>query len=248
MFGNRDIPVYLFTGFLESGKTTCIKEILQEGNFEDGLKTLLLLTEEGEIGLSDVLLMDNRVQPVVVEEEEDLTEDYCNKLVKKYKPDRIVIEVNGMWNMQTLLNETLPENWTVVQTFTTVNAQTFDVYVNNMKSLMMEHFKMSDLVIFNRCDQSMNRPSMRRNVKAINRGTQVIFENADGTVESNIEEELPYDVKAAEIVLEDDDFACGIWMWGNIRKSTKAKKSHSRDRFTGIAHSQRMRLYRPEQP
>ena len=44
MFGNRDIPVYLFTGFLESGKTTCIKEILQEGNFEDGLKTLLLLT------------------------------------------------------------------------------------------------------------------------------------------------------------------------------------------------------------
>ena len=209
MFGNRDIPVYLFTGFLESGKTTCIKEILQEGNFEDGLKTLLLLTEEGEIGLSDVLLMDNRVQPVVVEEEEDLTEDYCNRLVKKYKPDRIVIEVNGMWNMQTLLNETLPENWTVVQTFTTVNAQTFDVYVNNMKSLMMEHFKMSDLVIFNRCDQSMNRPSMRRNVKAINRGTQVIFENADGTVESNIEEELPYDVKAAEIVLEDDDF--GLW-------------------------------------
>ena len=115
MFGNRDIPVYLFTGFLESGKTTCIKEILQEGNFEDGLKTLLLLTEEGEIGLSDVLLMDNRVQPVVVEEEEDLTEDYCNKLVKKYKPDRIVIEVNGMWNMQTLLNETLPENWTVAK-------------------------------------------------------------------------------------------------------------------------------------
>ena len=209
MFGNRDIPVYLFTGFLESGKTTCIKEILQEGNFEDGLKTLLLLTEEGEIGLSDVLLMDNRVQPVVVEEEEDLTEDYCNRLVKKYKPDRIVIEVNGMWNMQTLLNETLPENWTVVQTFTTVNAQTFDVYVNNMKSLMMEHFKMSDLVIFNRCDQSMNRPSMRRNVKAINRGTQVIFENADGTVESNIEEELPYDVNASEITLDDDDF--GLW-------------------------------------
>ena len=28
-------------------------------------------------------------------------------------------------------------------------------------------------------------------------------------MESNIEEELPYDVKAAEIVLEDDDF--GLW-------------------------------------
>lgn len=235
MFGNRDIPVYLFTGFLESGKTTCIKEILQEGNFEDGLKTLLLLTEEGEIGLSDVLLMDNRVQPVVVEEEEDLTEDYCNKLVKKYKPDRIVIEVNGMWNMQTLLNETLPENWTVVQTFTTVNAQTFDVYVNNMKSLMMEHFKMSDLVIFNRCDQSMNRPSMRRNVKAINRGTQVIFENADGTVESNIEEELPYDVKAAEIVLEDDDF--GLWYLDVGEHPEKYRRQKNHIQGTGLPES-----------
>ena len=113
MFGNRDIPVYLFTGFLESGKTTRIKEILEEGNFEDGLKTLFLLTEEGEIELNDMMLLYNKVETVVIEEEEDLTEDYCNKLAKQYKPDRIMIEVNGMWNMQTLLNETLPENWTV---------------------------------------------------------------------------------------------------------------------------------------
>ena len=48
MFGNRDIPVYLFTGFLESGKSTCFQEILEEGNFEDGLRTLYLMTEEGE--------------------------------------------------------------------------------------------------------------------------------------------------------------------------------------------------------
>lgn len=209
MFGNRDIPVYLFTGFLESGKTTCIKEILEEGNFEDGLRTLFLITEEGEKEIDENLLQYNKVIPVVVEYENDLTEQECLDLVKEYKPARIMIEVNGMWNMAKLINETIPENWIVVQTFTTVNAETFQMYINNMKSLLMEHFKQSDLVIFNRCTQEMDKASMRRNVKAINRRAQMLFESEDGSVESNIAEELPFDVTKSEIVLEDDDF--GLW-------------------------------------
>ena len=209
MFVNRDIPVYLFTGFLESGKTTCFKEILEEGNFEDGLHTLFLLTEEGEKEVDENLLQYNKVDTVVIEDEEDLTEDKCKELVKEYKPARIVIEVNGMWDLTRLINETIPENWVVVQTFTTVNAQTFQMYISNMKSLIMSHFQQSDLVIFNRCDKEMDKASMRRNVKAINRATQVLFESEDGSVESNIEEELPYDINADVINLEDDDF--GLW-------------------------------------
>ncbi len=209
MFGNKDIPVYLFTGFLESGKTTCIKEILEEGNFEDGLKTLFLITEEGETEVDENLLRYNKVTPVVIEDEEDLTEEKCIALVKEYKPARIMIEVNGMWDMARLINETIPENWIIVQTFTTVNAETFQMYINNMKPLLMAHFQQSDLVIFNRCRQDMDKPSMRRNVKAINRQAQVLFESEDGSVESNIAEELPYDVNASEIRLEDDDF--GLW-------------------------------------
>lgn len=209
MFGNKDIPVYLFTGFLESGKTTCIKEILEEGNFEDGLKTLFLITEEGETEVDENLLRYNKVTPVVIEEEDDLTEEKCVALVKEYKPARIMIEVNGMWDMAKLINETIPENWIIVQTFTTVNAETFQMYINNMKPLLMAHFQQSDLVIFNRCQQDMDKPSMRRNVKAINRQAQVLFESEDGSVESNIAEELPYDVNASEIRLEDDDF--GLW-------------------------------------
>ena len=209
MFGNRDIPVYLFTGFLESGKSTCFQEILEEGNFEDGLRTLFLMTEEGEKEIAADLLQYNKVDTVVIEEEEDLTEDKCIQLVKEYKPARIVIEVNGMWDLVRLINETIPENWVVVQTFTTVNAETFQMYINNMKSLIMSHFQHSDLVIFNRCDKEMDKASMRRTVKAINRAAQVLFESEDGSVESNIEEELPYDISADVIELEDDDF--GLW-------------------------------------
>lgn len=209
MFGNRDIPVYLFTGFLESGKSTCFEEILQEGNFADGLRTLFILTEEGEKEISDSLLSQYKVDTVVVEDEDELTEQRCKEYVKEYKPARIVMEVNGMWDIAKLTNETIPENWVVVQTFTTVNAETFSMYMSNMKSLIMSHFQLSDLVIFNRCDKEMDKASMRRSVKAINRATQVLFESEDGSVESNIEEELPYDISKDVIELEDDDF--GLW-------------------------------------
>lgn len=209
MFGNKDIPVYLFTGFLESGKTTCIQEVIEEGNFSDGAKTLFILCEEGEHEIEDELLMQNRISCVVIEDEDEFTEETCKKFQEKYKPDRIVIEYNGMWDMQKLIQEILPENWFVVQTFTTVNALTYEVYSANMKPLLMAHFQMSDLVIFNRCTDGLNKPAARRSVKAINRRAQVLFEAEDGSVESNIEEELPYDINAAVITLEDDDF--GLW-------------------------------------
>ena len=95
MFGNRDIPTYLFTGFLESGKTTCIEEILEEGNFEDGLKTLFLITEEGEKEIDETLLKYNKVIPFVIEDEEDLTEKKCLELVKEHKPARIMIALHS---------------------------------------------------------------------------------------------------------------------------------------------------------
>ena len=38
-----EVPVYLFTGFLESGKTTFIQETLEDTRFNNGDMTLLLL-------------------------------------------------------------------------------------------------------------------------------------------------------------------------------------------------------------
>ena len=43
-----DMPVYLFTGFLESGKTSFIDETLADKRFNNGQRTLLLVCEEGE--------------------------------------------------------------------------------------------------------------------------------------------------------------------------------------------------------
>ena len=44
----QQIPMYVFTGFLESGKTKFIQETLEDPRFNSGEKTLLLVLEEGE--------------------------------------------------------------------------------------------------------------------------------------------------------------------------------------------------------
>lgn len=97
--------------FWKAVNQPCFQEILEEGNFEDGLRTLYLMTEEGEKEVDEMLLRHNKVDTVLIEDEEDLTEDKCKELVKQYKPARIVIEVNGMWDLVKLINETIPENW-----------------------------------------------------------------------------------------------------------------------------------------
>ena len=41
------MPVYLFTGFLEAGKTQFIRQTLNDPRFNTGENTLVLLCEEG---------------------------------------------------------------------------------------------------------------------------------------------------------------------------------------------------------
>ena len=42
-------PVYVFSGFLDSGKTSAIKEVLYDPRFNEGESTLIIVMEEGKI-------------------------------------------------------------------------------------------------------------------------------------------------------------------------------------------------------
>ena len=64
MFRKKDIPVYLFTGLLESGKSSFIRETLLEGEFEDGARTLYVMCEEGIEECEQALLDKNKVTVV----------------------------------------------------------------------------------------------------------------------------------------------------------------------------------------
>ncbi len=200
-------PVYFINGFLESGKTQFLKYTLAQQYFQIKGTTLLILCEEGEEEYDDQVLKNAKVIVEKIEDQEDFTVEKLSQLEKDWKPERIVVEYNGMWNNKDLQ---LPANWNVEQQITCIDASTFPTYYNNMKSLVAEMVRKSELIIFNRCDTVMdNLATYRRNIKAVNASADVVFENSQGEINEIFEEDLPYDLKDNPLVLTDETY--GIW-------------------------------------
>ena len=203
------VPVFVCTGFLDSGKTTLVKDTLMKQDWiEDGL-TLLLMCEEGEEEYSKEYLKENNMALVQVEEFEQLTLPFFKNCERMYRPQQIVIEYNGMWKLQDLLMLRFPRNWELEGVYSTVDGQTLDVYMKNMRNLLMEQLTESSLIVVNRCPESVDRANFRRAVKMQNPGAQLIFEDLNGEIIPTSADDLPYDVKGDTIKVGDDDF--GVW-------------------------------------
>lgn len=196
-----ELPAYLVWGFLESGKSTLIKETLSQDYFNDGEKTMILTFEEGEVEYDKEMLEKTNSFVVNIENMEDFTKEFVRGCQRNYYPDRVMIEYNGMYSIDDLMDVVDETDLELYQVIVTVDASTADLYLKNMKSMFMEMFKMADLVIFNRCDDNTNMGSFRRSIKAVNPRAQVGFERADGK-EMAQDELLPYDVNADVIKVE----------------------------------------------
>ncbi len=202
-----EIPVFIINGFLESGKTAFIKDTLAGEDFNDGSRSLIIACEDGEEEYDKAEMEKLTTHVEMVEDEEELTKDFFVKACDKCKAERVFIEFNGMWNLGEFIDR-LPKFMEVAQIITLVNAETYDMYLANMKQVMMEQYKMTEMVIFNRCTKDSNRASYRRSVKAVNGRAQVYFESSDGS-SNEINEILPFDVTKDEIEIADEDY--GIW-------------------------------------
>ncbi len=199
-------PVYVINGFLESGKTEFITYTLAQPYFQIRGKTLLLLCEEGEIEYDAALLKQSRTVLELIGDEADFQPSKLIELEKKHRPERIIIEYNGMWNYKEMK---LPWHWKIEQQITTIDASTFPMYYTNMKSLLAEQIRASELIIFNRCDGVEDLSTYKRNIKAINQKAEIVFEDANGEINEIMEDDLPYDLKADVIELDNNGY--GIW-------------------------------------
>ena len=202
-----DIPVYLFAGFLDSGKTSFINGILRDG-FAAEDRTLLVCCEEGTEEYDPKVLRN--VTVVNVEEETGLTRDFLKRCEKKHHPKQVLIEFNGMWSIGQFYQDALPNNWVLYQIMTTVEAATFEMYAKNLGQLMMEKITNADMIVFNRCDENLRTALRQRNLRMVNRRASIYLENTDGTSEDYADETVcPFDLNQDVIVIPDDDF--GVW-------------------------------------
>lgn len=203
------VPIYLITGFLESGKTSFLDFTLQQDYFYIDGKTLLILCEEGEEEYDlEMLKMSNTVVEII-EKEEDLTTERLAAMDIIHQPERVIVEYNGMWLASKFEKMKKPHGWGIEQHITCVDASTFQLYMANMKSIFMDMVRNADMVVFNRCKMDDPLASYRRGIKVANQSAEVIFEDEEGELEDIFQDEMPFDVNAPVIDIFPEDY--GIW-------------------------------------
>lgn len=199
-----ELPIYLVNGFLDSGKTSFINGILDDG-FAHDKKTLLIRCEEGETELSAQSLYN--VTVVDVDAYEDLNPQYFQILAKTHHPEQVIIEWNGMWPMVQLCNELLPQNWLVYQVMIFIDATTFEMYTRNMGQMMMEKIINADLIVFNRCDAENKAALRSRNLRMVNRRAEIFLESDDDESEDYANDDTPpFDMSSDVLTIADPDF------------------------------------------
>lgn len=217
----EEIPVYLFTGFMDSGKTSLIMETLFENEFGDGAKGVIIMCEDGEKEYDEAKLSTVNFKLTEIDEEEAFTSERLAQINREFLPEQVFIEYNGTWGMDKLLEVEMPKGWVIVQSLATVDSTTFDLYMNNMRQMMQEQVFSSDVVIFNRTDDDTDRGRLRRMIKTINRRAQIVYERKDGTIDER-PEELPFDINQEVIELTDADYA--IWYMDAMENYKKYEK------------------------
>ena len=199
--------VYLFTGFLEAGKTRFIAETMRDPNFNDGKrKYLIIQCEEGEEELDPEDYGAN-VSLATFDEEQRITPDRLSALQKRAGADIVIVEYNGMWNLDTLYNA-LPEGWMVYQEVMIVDSQTAITYNANMRQLMVDKLTGCEMVVFNRTTPETDKMPLHKLVRGVSRRANICYEDMAGEIEfDQIEDPLPFDINAPVIDIKDEDFA-----------------------------------------
>ena len=204
----QQIPVYAFTGFLDSGKTKFIQETLEDERFNAGERTLLLIFEEGEEEY-DISTYPHKNVYLEVLDQQTVTTKELQALQKKYKAQRIVLETNGMQLVGDLYTK-FPDGWVVAQEVMFADSTTFMAYNANMRNLVMDKLVGAQMVVFNRLEKGQDTMPFHKIARAANRRIDILYDYTDGTTAfDDVEDPLPFDINAPIIEIRDEDYA--LW-------------------------------------
>jgi len=204
----QQIPVYVFTGFLDSGKTKFIQETFEDTRFNAGERTLLLVCEEGEEEYDISTYPHKNVYLEVIDQATVTTRELA-ALAKKHRVERVVAELNGMHQVGDLYMR-FPEEWVVAQEVMFADSTTFQAYNANMRNLCMDKMVGAQMIVFNRLEKGADIMPFHKIARAANRRVDILYDYTDGTTEfDEIEDPLPFDINAPVIEVRDQDYA--LW-------------------------------------
>ena len=202
-----NIPVYLFTGFLEAGKTSFIIETMKDPSFLDPEKRYLVITCEEGMEEFDPEALGENVYFSSFDSADMITPDRLSAMQKRAKADLVLVEYNGMWQIDKFYSA-LPDGWLVYQEILVMDATTALTYNANMRQLVVDKLTSAEMVFFNRVKPEYDRMELHKLVRGISRRAGICYEDMDGNIDfDSFEDPLPFDINAPVIDIKDRDFA-----------------------------------------
>lgn len=234
----QEVSVFLYLGFLDSGKTEYIQETLEDNSMETGERTLLLICEEGENEYAPEKFAVKEVVKVTLESEEEYNRQNLEAIVKKHKIERVFLEFNGTWELKKFFDER-PENWFLSAVMTFFDSTTFLNYNRNFRPRVFDKLEFTQLVVFNRFKREYDKETFHKIVRAVPRRvdlgiprfSEIVYEYPDRTFEyDDLPDPMPFDVNAPIIQIEDRDFA---WFYRDLNENT-AQYAGKKVHFKGL--------------
>lgn len=186
----RKCSVDLVTGFLSSGKTSFINIFLEKTLKRE--ETIVVKCESGKEEISDLILRKNNLNIKTFGSGKELTEERFLRMSKFYKPERMIIECNGVEDVDYLVNlfntTKLKSYFRVTGMINMVDAPTFNMFFKNLGHLVLPCIERSDLIIFNKANQlSEERIDSDLNlIKKMNTHAHILVAYDKGDLEKKI--------------------------------------------------------------
>ena len=200
----KTIPTYVVFGLLESGKTTFIKNTIASDDSYKDRHTLILSGEEGEVEYDSDFLKKYNCEVMFVEGLDEFNSRSTHDEVTKRKPDRLIIELNGMWDINQV---EFAANLEIFQMINLINFETFPIYFQNMRQRFLDQIKQAFIVIFNRVGNNLEvLAPYSSSFKLSNNNARYLVMDEKFELEEAFEVELPYDLNSDVVKIENDDY------------------------------------------
>ncbi len=205
------IDVDIITGFLGSGKTKIINSMIESQKLSKD-RTVIIQCETGETEICVNFLQDKNVYIENLNKQNSIDAKYINDIVEKYQPNRIIIEANGMEKLQNLLstldNSNISKICVINKIINTIDALTFNIFINNMAGILVEQISNSDFIVINNIDNFTKEKlkNMKKTLKTINKSAKIIRAVLEEDGRLIFDDEALYMEKSAELSSGSDKF------------------------------------------
>ena len=139
----------LVTGVFEAGKTSFIKKLIEKEAVTSYKNILIINTELGMESYEDLFIEDVNITCIDIFKEEDFNQDRINEEIRLLKPDYVLIEYNGMWDLERVLGMKFTRGYYIKNLIDVVDYKTFDIYINNMEAIMVDKISNCDIHLDN---------------------------------------------------------------------------------------------------